>query len=1067
MNQKVRRMWARAKAVALAAGLVLGFATEAKAQDNDGKVTFSVCALNVDGLPNSIAGIEINPDGKGEEGATAIGNYLNEKAYDVLALSEDFNYHSSLVSPLAASYKVGTYRGGLSMSGFNTNIRFNTDGLEFLTRTPIVFGSESWTPWKANYGKFDNGADELITKGFRRYTVSIGEGLLVDFYILHMDAGSTDADNAARAQQWEQLRDDILAHNTGHPIIVMGDTNSRYTRDDISGLFVTPLSDSYDVNDVWVEKCLNGEAPTLGSASLMVDELGYERGEIVDKVFYLNPKNGSVRLTASTMNIDADCVLSDHKPFSVVFEATGKPYAPAESSAWWRGEEWTGNGQEVYLYNVGRKYFISNDFAPTATSISQAAKWNIWGGDEFTISNDTHRLQMKSTKAQQGVISGSGATTFNNHEAGNTAGSHRIGLKDRWTFWDAKTHFFGITTSNGAAAYTATTTKNEDTDWLLISPKQKEAYERYNQLYQTATSYLNNAALNLPTEVEQQLTTALDATSASNYTTCQADTTTLLAACEAVEKWLARDIDIDASRMTTVSLPWNAKIPEGVSVYYATEYLSDVTPNSVHIVKYEGSVLPANTGFIIFANDDNDASSLHFAYTTEAAETPSDNILKAAVDGIGNADLSFDKFTYMTLGTNNGVKGFSALNNDASIAANSAYIQLDAVNDGETTAPSFAVFDYNYETAGMDINIGDTRMTTICLPQNAKVPAGITLYYASEYISEMTPAAVHLVKYEGTVVPARTGFVVFADDDNDATSLHFAYTNAQAEQVTSDILEGTLNEIAAADLSHDTFTYYTVGTSEAGKGFYTLNDDESIPANSAYMMLRNDSETGEKAPEYVLFDFNNETLHIDIAIGETRVATVCAPFNVTIPEGISVYYATELLRNRDNDALHLMKYEGDVLPANTGFVVFANADNDATSICFRHTDDDATLPIGNILKGTVCTLDGGSLSFTDNTYMTLGTDGTVNGFCALAEGSSIPAYAAYLQLPIDTESGKEMPTFARFDFDFETAVLPIANTGDATAKAIYGINGAKKNNLTRGINIVKTADGTVRKLIVR
>ena len=152
-------MWAYAKGCALAVGLLFGLAGAAGAQDSDGKQTFTVCAYNVDGLPNSIAGIEINPDGKGEEGAAAIGSYLSEKQFDVIALSEDFNFHSSLMAPLAADYTAGTYRGGLNVSGFNANIRFNTDGLEFLTRTPIVFGSESWTAWKNNYGKFDNGSD--------------------------------------------------------------------------------------------------------------------------------------------------------------------------------------------------------------------------------------------------------------------------------------------------------------------------------------------------------------------------------------------------------------------------------------------------------------------------------------------------------------------------------------------------------------------------------------------------------------------------------------------------------------------------------------------------------------------------------------------------------------------------------------------------------------------------------------------------------------------------------------------------------------------------------------------
>lgn len=699
MNKEVRRMWAYAKGCALAVGLLFGLAGAAEAQDNDGKQTFTVCAYNVDGLPNSIAGIEINPDGKGEEGAAAIGSYLSEKQFDVIALSEDFNFHSSLMAPLAADYTAGTYRGGLNVSGFNANIRFNTDGLEFLTRTPIVFGSESWTAWKNNYGKFDNGSDELITKGFRSYTVSVGDGILVDFYIMHMDAGSTDADNAARATQWEQLRDAILARNSGHPVIVMGDTNSRYTRDDIAGLFITPLSDAYDVSDVWVEKCLDGVAPTLGGSSLMADELGYEKGEIVDKVIYLNPKGGSVRLSATAMNIDADCSLSDHKPLSVTFEATGKTYAPAEANTWWRGEEWTGDGQKVYLYNVGQKYFLSNESAPGVTSIAQAPEWTISGGDEYTVTNDTHSLRMKGIKSMQGVVEGSGATTFNNHEAGITEGSHRIGLKDRLVFWDAKTHFMGITVENGAAKYAGTTTKDENIDWLLISSEQKQAYERYNAIYQTATSLLGNAALNLPASIEQQLTEALAATAGSCYTTCDADTTALLAACSAVEEWLVRDIDIDATRATSVCLPWNATVPEGVSVYYATEMLSHKHLDAVHLVKYEGSVIPANNGFVVIADADNTAASLRFTYSAEPASLPEGNILKGTVDGMDGENLSFADYTYMTVGSDDLGNGFRALADGASIPACSAYLQLPIDKEGTAAAPVFALFDFNYETA--------------------------------------------------------------------------------------------------------------------------------------------------------------------------------------------------------------------------------------------------------------------------------------------------------------------------------------------------------------------------------
>ena len=64
-----------------------------------------------------------------------------------------------------------------------------------------------------------------------------------------------------------------------------------------------------------------------------------------------------------------------------------------------------------------------------------------------------------------------------------------------------------------------------------------------------------------------------------------------------------------------------------------------------------------------------------------------------------------------------------------------------------------------------------------------------------------------------------------------------------------------------------------------------------------------------------------------------------------------MYYATEMLSHKHLDAVHLVKYEGSVIPANNGFVVIADADNTAASLRFTYTARPASLPEGNILKG--------------------------------------------------------------------------------------------------------------------
>ena len=54
--------------------------------------TFNATALNVDGLPNSILGIEINPDGKEAAGASELCGILANSGWDIVGFSEDFNF---------------------------------------------------------------------------------------------------------------------------------------------------------------------------------------------------------------------------------------------------------------------------------------------------------------------------------------------------------------------------------------------------------------------------------------------------------------------------------------------------------------------------------------------------------------------------------------------------------------------------------------------------------------------------------------------------------------------------------------------------------------------------------------------------------------------------------------------------------------------------------------------------------------------------------------------------------------------------------------------------------------
>ena len=526
------------KNIAISALLVCGVTNRTQAQKattpNSHHIskTITVCPFNVDGLPPTILGIPINSDGLGEEGAKAIGDYIAQSGVNFYAFSEDFNYHNSLVANLTDLYQIGAYRGGIT-AGNMSGTTFNTDGLEFLSKYPFTFSQESWTKWNKSYGKTSNGSDELIMKGFRHYVVDLGDNAFIDFYIMHMDADTAPEDNAARASQWEQLRDAILANKSGHPIIVMGDTNSRYTRDDILNLFINPIEQtgSYEVKDAWVELCKSSTYPTLGSDALMVNELGYKEGEIVDKVIYLNPKGDGLHIEATAFDVDENMDKSDHKPVIVTLNIEGATFAANDASQWWRGEDITSfTSQPAYIYNVGSGIFISGT-SPSVKNIDEAYTWNITGSSPYTFAcnNSTaDRIYMTNSLGwKAGIKEKSGASDFTVEEGTTQDKGHayKLSVSSRGT------RYFNVDGDH----YSAATTKSNMNDWLFISQEQKEAYQSYKQLYDKANSYRQ---YEISSNLTDQLDKTLEETMQGSYDTYANDQQALKTIIQQVDDYL-------------------------------------------------------------------------------------------------------------------------------------------------------------------------------------------------------------------------------------------------------------------------------------------------------------------------------------------------------------------------------------------------------------------------------------------------------------------------------------------------------------------------------------------------
>ena len=293
--------------------------------------TFTACAFNVDGLPQKISGITINGDGPGSSGTTTMAGIANNLGWDIIAASEDFEYDSQLVAGLS-NYSHGTWRGSVSAAQLTS--KADTDGLNFFWRTSTISATgETYVQYNDAEGGLTSGANTCIKKGFRHYEVTVDatNNVVIDVYITHMNtysgSGNTESNAYVKAvlSQLRQLRDYVLekAAENRRPAVIMGDTNMRYTRHDIKTNFLDVVAAydnnaGYTVSDPWVEFHRGGVYPQWNSLSLMtrfafagdtsndIVCADNQKGEVVDKIWYLNVPGAEVQLKATAHQNDVD-----------------------------------------------------------------------------------------------------------------------------------------------------------------------------------------------------------------------------------------------------------------------------------------------------------------------------------------------------------------------------------------------------------------------------------------------------------------------------------------------------------------------------------------------------------------------------------------------------------------------------------------------------------------------------------------------------------------------------------------------------------------------------------------
>jgi len=244
--------------------------------------TLSVLSCNVSGIPviGDFQGTQTALKGKAR--MAKIGEFISERSgCDLVGTQEDFNLHSALAGAMTA-YPYRTYSSGNVPLG---------DGLSIFSKYPVY--NVKHTRWERSYGVLSGSTDRLARKGVLLSVIEIGDGLTIDFYVLHAEAGGDKKSALARSDNFRQLAEMINERGQDRAIIIAGDFNAALAWRTEHGLMEN-LIEPTGLKDCWAETCNNGDYTYDGGA-------GWNPSlyETVDRVMFIS--GGGIQLKAESV----------------------------------------------------------------------------------------------------------------------------------------------------------------------------------------------------------------------------------------------------------------------------------------------------------------------------------------------------------------------------------------------------------------------------------------------------------------------------------------------------------------------------------------------------------------------------------------------------------------------------------------------------------------------------------------------------------------------------------------------------------------------------------------------
>ena len=270
--------------------LVLLLSVTACQADREG--TLSALTYNVHGLPPEITGDDT------ASRIAAIAPLLND--FDLVGLQEDFDDDNHAMLSSASEYPQERRFADILPE------RVYGSGLAvFSNFEEAAFHHEHY---ETCHGILESASDCLASKGFQVIRLVLGEGLELDVFNSHFEAGSDDEDYASREAQVLQILERMDAFSGSRAVLLLADTNLHSTNNQDAPLL-----------DLFYEAGLEDACATVGC----------DEPERIDRVLF---RSGEL-LTLEAVDwrvepnfVDAEGIaLSDHDPISASIRWQERP----------------------------------------------------------------------------------------------------------------------------------------------------------------------------------------------------------------------------------------------------------------------------------------------------------------------------------------------------------------------------------------------------------------------------------------------------------------------------------------------------------------------------------------------------------------------------------------------------------------------------------------------------------------------------------------------------------------------------------------------------------------------